>query len=127
MTRELLASGDEPRGLCRAGAVGFALVVAGWLCLLPGTPARAATATTTATGAIDRACGTDLQLTPGSADYLTCAATLRRVAAGITQDDATARHRAACLQQGLQPGTPGFAGCVVDAAQSEPARMEKAQ
>jgi hypothetical protein len=128
MTRELLARGDRPWGLCRAGTAGIALVIAGWLCLLPGTPARAATATPAASAsAIDRACGTDLQLAPGSADYLTCVATLRRVAAGTAQDDTTARHRAACLQQGLQPGTPGFATCVVDTAQSEPTRMEQAQ
>ena len=117
MTRELLVPDDKPRGLCRAGATATALALAGWLCLLPGTPALAATA---ATGAIDRACTADLQLAPDSADYLICVDTLHRVAAGIARDDAVAHHRAACTQQGLQPGTQGFASCVVDA-------MEKAQ
>ena len=117
MTRELLVPDDKPRSLCRAGATAIALALAGWLCLLPGTQARAATA---ATGAIDRACTTDLQLAPGSADDLICVATLRRVAAGIAEDDAVAHHRAACTQHGLQPRTQGFASCVVDA-------MEKAQ
>jgi hypothetical protein len=54
-------------------------------------------------------------LNPANIDYDLCVASLQQTMAGLDQAALVERDRRACMAQGLEPNTPAFALCVVDA------------
>jgi hypothetical protein len=64
------------------------------------------------------ACAVVLGLDPAGVGYDTCIRTLDRSLSEWDQARLVQNARSACAQKGLQPGTPAFAVCVVNAEQS---------
>jgi hypothetical protein len=64
------------------------------------------------------ACAVVLGLDPSDDRYDTCVRSLDRSLSGWEQQRLVAGQRSACAQKGLQPGTPAFAMCVVNTAQT---------
>jgi hypothetical protein len=64
------------------------------------------------------ACAVTLGLDPSGRRYRTCISSLARSLSEWDQVRLTESARSACVQKGLQRGTPAFAVCVVDAEQS---------
>jgi hypothetical protein len=64
------------------------------------------------------ACAVVLGLDPSDDRYDTCVRSLDRSLSGWDQQRLVAGQRSACAQKGLQPGTPAFAMCVVNTAQT---------
>jgi hypothetical protein len=64
------------------------------------------------------ACAVVLGLDPSGDRYDTCVRTLDRSLSEWDQVRLVTTHRTACAQKGLEPGTPAFAVCVVNAEQS---------
>jgi hypothetical protein len=50
--------------------------------------------------------------------YDTCISSLEKTLSGLDQAKLVSTDRTTCAQEGLKPGTPAFAVCVVDAEQS---------
>ena len=64
------------------------------------------------------ACAVVLGLDPSGDPYDTCVRTLDRSVSEWDQARLVQNARSACAQKGLQPGTPAFAVCVINAEQS---------
>ena len=64
------------------------------------------------------ACAVVLGLDPSGGRYDTCIRTLDRSVSEWDQARLVQNARSACAQKGLQPGTPAFAVCVINAEQS---------
>ena len=64
------------------------------------------------------ACTVVLGLDPSGDSYDTCVRSLDRSLSGWDQTRLVESNRSACAQKGLEPGTPAFSMCVVNAAQS---------
>jgi hypothetical protein len=64
------------------------------------------------------ACAVVLGLDPSGDSYDTCIRSLDRSLSEWDQTRVVAADRSACAQTGLEPGTPAFAVCVVNAEQS---------
>jgi hypothetical protein len=62
-------------------------------------------------------CATTMGLNPAGADYDMCVTRLQQTTARMDQAAQVERDRRACMERGLQPDTPAFALCVVDAEQ----------
>ena len=78
-------------------------------------PADAQSSTPARTAQARQACATTMGLNPANADYDMCVSSLLQTTAGLDQAALVERDRTACIQHGLQPNTPEFALCVVDA------------
>lgn len=78
-------------------------------------PADAQSSTPARTAQARQACATTMGLNPANADYDMCVSSLLQTVAGLDQAALVERDRTACIQHGLQPNTPEFALCVVDA------------
>jgi len=65
------------------------------------------------------ACAVVLGLDPSGRSYETCIRSLARSRSEWDRARLVVSDRSACSQKGLQPGTSGFALCVVDAGQSQ--------
>jgi hypothetical protein len=61
------------------------------------------------------ACGVVIGLDPSTAPYQTCIVSLERSLSELAQAQDVQRSRLSCAQEGLAPGTSGFAACVVGA------------
>ena len=64
------------------------------------------------------ACAVSMGLHQPGNLYDTCVRTLDQTLSELAQSRAVSTGRSTCAQQGFQPGSPGFAVCVVNAAQS---------
>ena len=64
------------------------------------------------------ACAVSMGLHQPGSLYDTCVRTLDQTLSELAQARAVSTGRSTCAQQGFQPGMPGFAVCVVNAAQS---------
>jgi hypothetical protein len=64
------------------------------------------------------ACAVVLGLDPSGDSYDTCIRSLERSLSEWDQARLVQTDRSACAKKGLQPGTPAFAVCVVNAGQS---------
>ena len=78
-------------------------------------PADAQSSTPVRTAQVRQVCATTMGLNPANADYDMCVSSLLQTTAGLDQAALVQRDRNACMQHGLQPNTPEFALCVVDA------------
>jgi hypothetical protein len=78
-------------------------------------PADAQSSTPARTAQARQACAVTMGLNPANADYDMCVGSLLQTIAGLDQAALVQRDRNACMQRGLQPNTPDFALCVVDA------------
>ena len=65
------------------------------------------------------ACAVVLGLAPSGRRYDTCIRSLDRSLSEWDQTRRVQTGRSACAQNGLEPGTPPFAVCVLDAEQSQ--------
>jgi hypothetical protein len=64
------------------------------------------------------ACAVILGLDPSGDSYDTCVRSLDRILSNWEQTRLVESNLSACAEKGLEPGTPAFAMCVVNAAQS---------
>ena len=64
---------------------------------------------------VHQACAGAMQLNPSEALYEGCVGSLLQTLSQMDQAQLVERDRRACAARGLQPGTPAFATCVVDA------------
>jgi len=65
-----------------------------------------------------RACAVVMGLHRPGDLYDTCVRSLSKTLSELDQARQVSKDRSACVQEGLQPGTPAFALCVVNAEQS---------
>jgi hypothetical protein len=68
---------------------------------------------------VQHACTVVMGLDPRGRGYDTCIMSLNRSLSLWDQARLVKRDRTACARKGLQPGTPAFAVCVVQADQSQ--------
>jgi len=80
-------------------------------------PADAQSSTPARVAQVHHACAVTMGLNPANSDYDMCVSSLLQTVAGLDQASLVERDRRACMQRGLQPNTPEFALCVVDAEQ----------
>ena len=66
----------------------------------------------------DRACAVSMGLHQPGNLYDTCISSLSKTLSELDQARLDSTDRSICAQQGLKPGTPAFAVCVVNAEQS---------
>jgi hypothetical protein len=62
-----------------------------------------------------RACAVIMGLHQPGDLYDTCIRSLDKTLSALDQAELVSKNRTSCAQQGLKPGTPAFAVCVVDA------------
>jgi hypothetical protein len=94
--------------------VAIALTVA----VCASTPANAESSTPARVAQVRHACADTMGLNPAEEPFDGCVASLLDTLAETDQARLTGHYRQACVQHGLQPGTPEFALCVVDAEQT---------
>ena len=77
-------------------------------------PADAQSSTPARVSQVRQICADTMHLNPTEADHEACVDSLLQTLAGMDEARLVETDRAACMNQGLQPGTREFAICVVD-------------
>jgi len=67
---------------------------------------------------VHHACAVVMGLLPPGEPYKTCIRSLNKSLSDLDQARLLSENRRGCTQQGLIPGTPAFAACVITAEQS---------
>jgi hypothetical protein len=104
---------------CRRTVPSFGIIGAAAIALLAAASSFADAAETTPRMAQEQhACAVVMGLHQPGDLYDTCIRSLNKTLSGLDWARLVSKDRTACVQEGLQPSTPAFALCVVNAEQS---------